>query len=1023
MKRFLAMGMMMILLVGMLIIPATSMAANNTAVVHGGWLRLRAQPSFSAQTISSYYTGTVVTILSTSSEWYRVQTPDGRTGYMYRAYLTVGGGGGGGGTGNATVWSANGYGVRMRSGPGTGYRVLAVYSVGTNVNVLERGSYWSRIQVGSRVGYMMNQFLTGSTPSPTPTPGSNATVWSANGYGVRLRTGPSKGYSIIGVYSVGTSVAVIQKGPAGGWDYIQIGSRVGYMMNEFLRYNAPVSYVVSDVVVNTEAPIENNTITATAMPAGVTASYQWYLDGTPITNGNQATITVPAGSAGGTLMVVATGTGSSTGSASHIVVNPIITSGLLATVTINLQGVVPVVGDVLKVTNVTPAGATYSCAWYHTSDMSTVIGTGDTLTVANPRDVGKQLVAVVTGTGSFLGAATSAATGAVVATFAGTVTPTVTNTTTGSGLPAQTANTGDILKVAIVPEQAQVTYAWKYNVTVGGVAQPEIILSYGNTCTVPSLAVNGTNPNISLVITGVAGTAYASAGTTVSNIVTAIVSRPTISRVAITGDMLVGQTLTAVAYGTDGVTPVAAGDALYEWLFADGTSAGPNGNTLALTAVAHLGKVIKVRATGQTNYAGSKEATGSSKVLSALTSVTYTKNPDPIVVGSKLTATALAGGANAQATYQWYKGTDTSNLSKANSGGAEYQVIDSDIQNALIFVVRATGIGNYTGTVNSTGLSNIVFQSLMAPMTLVVPVDEATVDGENLEESTDPAVSLKVETDASLGSIVAATVLNTAEDAVLSYEWFLNDQKVSDWNKNYYPVLESDYGMTLKVQVQVGDSADLLTATLALAAPSTSTEAPTTNGEGEPQGGTPTDSSTEGTTNGEGEPQGGTPTDSSTEGTTNGEGEPQGGTPTDSSTEGAPSGVQFQQSGTMNVIQTEGTSGNNNAPSTETPVSYSVKLNLSNVAPGDTLKVSITPNLPEGTLVQYVWYVGNDKVYDAHYDEYTVKEADAGRKITVFATIGTSETPIYARVRVKAPQSTEGTIVVEGDTPLPVPEF
>ena len=42
----------------------------------------------------------------------------------------------------------------MRSGPSTGYRILGVYSVGTAVTVLESGTSWSRIQIGSRVGYM-----------------------------------------------------------------------------------------------------------------------------------------------------------------------------------------------------------------------------------------------------------------------------------------------------------------------------------------------------------------------------------------------------------------------------------------------------------------------------------------------------------------------------------------------------------------------------------------------------------------------------------------------------------------------------------------------------------------------------------------------------------------------------------------------------------------------------------------------------------------------------------------------------
>ena len=80
MKRFLSALLAAVLLVGM--IPAASYAATQYATVVGGWLRLRAGASFDADTITSYYTGTVVEILGTSGEWYRVKTPDSRTGYM-----------------------------------------------------------------------------------------------------------------------------------------------------------------------------------------------------------------------------------------------------------------------------------------------------------------------------------------------------------------------------------------------------------------------------------------------------------------------------------------------------------------------------------------------------------------------------------------------------------------------------------------------------------------------------------------------------------------------------------------------------------------------------------------------------------------------------------------------------------------------------------------------------------------------------------------------------------------------------
>ena len=237
-------------------------AAQQTATVQGGWLVMRDAPSFSGNIIASYPSGTVVTVTGQNGSWYAVQDSKGRTGYMLGNYLILSG------TGtsedaegefrySAYVTSANGLNVRLRSGPGLGYSILASYPPGTPCTVLSTGTNWSKIQIGIHIGYMMNQFLTthhesgsGSyqpvTPvTPTMSPGSGYTVYvtSRNGFGVNLRSGPGKNYPSIGFYSVGTSAEMISAGSI--WSYIRIGSRYGYMMSEFLTttYVPPVTPV------------------------------------------------------------------------------------------------------------------------------------------------------------------------------------------------------------------------------------------------------------------------------------------------------------------------------------------------------------------------------------------------------------------------------------------------------------------------------------------------------------------------------------------------------------------------------------------------------------------------------------------------------------------------------------------------------------------------------------------------------------------------------------------------------------
>lgn len=202
-NRLLAWSLCVVMMLSMVALPLNEAnAAATTATVKGGWLRLREYASFDAATISSYYTGTVVTVLGTTGKWFRVTAPDGLTGYMYGDYLTVkrpGSGGVAGGFENikAKVVSSNGLGVRLRIGPGTAYDILAVYPVGTDATILRSGDTWHYVRIGNNTGYMMSQFL--SSEQGDSAASYTAYVTSGNGLGVRLRKGPGTSYGVLGL--------------------------------------------------------------------------------------------------------------------------------------------------------------------------------------------------------------------------------------------------------------------------------------------------------------------------------------------------------------------------------------------------------------------------------------------------------------------------------------------------------------------------------------------------------------------------------------------------------------------------------------------------------------------------------------------------------------------------------------------------------------------------------------------------------------------------------------------------------
>ena len=169
-KRFMAVLLIVMLLSGGAV---SALAASVQAMVVGGWLRLRAEPSLQAETICSYRSGTIVTVLGQSRGWAQVITPDHRTGYMCSLYLEF----------NLDpvkprskrVWtnvnrtahiiSENGRGVRLRSAPEINKtNVLGLYPVGRTVLILKQSNDdWSYIRIDRKYGYMMSSFLTGGS--------------------------------------------------------------------------------------------------------------------------------------------------------------------------------------------------------------------------------------------------------------------------------------------------------------------------------------------------------------------------------------------------------------------------------------------------------------------------------------------------------------------------------------------------------------------------------------------------------------------------------------------------------------------------------------------------------------------------------------------------------------------------------------------------------------------------------------------------------------------------------------------
>ena len=119
-------------------------------------LFLRSEPSTASKALGYYRNGKSITLLEKLDGWYKVKV-DGQTGYMMAKFLKV--------TnpiasGTATVYNPNGNSyVNFRKEASLNSAILTTVPVGTKIQVLDKGTDWTKTEVDGKTGYISTWFL------------------------------------------------------------------------------------------------------------------------------------------------------------------------------------------------------------------------------------------------------------------------------------------------------------------------------------------------------------------------------------------------------------------------------------------------------------------------------------------------------------------------------------------------------------------------------------------------------------------------------------------------------------------------------------------------------------------------------------------------------------------------------------------------------------------------------------------------------------------------------------------------
>ena len=215
-----------------------------TIVTNSGRLRVRSGPGANYDIVTYLNNGDTVTVLSVEGEWAQIRTADGQEGFVstqtaatepadtvstastVEEAASAETAAQAEGERSATVSTSNGR-LRVRSGPGADYDIVAYLNDGDTVTVLSVEGDWAKIRTADgQEGYTSVEFLNiEEAPAPetdtqaeseNPTEGETAaqeaegtaTISTTSGR-LRVRSGPGANYDIVAYLYNGDTVTVL----------------------------------------------------------------------------------------------------------------------------------------------------------------------------------------------------------------------------------------------------------------------------------------------------------------------------------------------------------------------------------------------------------------------------------------------------------------------------------------------------------------------------------------------------------------------------------------------------------------------------------------------------------------------------------------------------------------------------------------------------------------------------------------------------------------------------------------------
>lgn len=219
------------------LIPGAALAETVSLAYSGGSLNLRKGPGTEYRSLGTVHDGDHIDVLRYGDVWSKVETDDGKVGYIKNLYIEDGDTNYASGTdyydSHYTAYTTAS--VNFRAGASTSTASMGTLSKGTKVTVLgENGRFYLVKNSAGTQGFVSKTYISRTKPaSSTGSSSSSAKTMTVTGSYVNMRAGGGLSYSVVKVLPRDTVVTVVTRGNY--WTRVNYKGTLGWIKNTYLK--------------------------------------------------------------------------------------------------------------------------------------------------------------------------------------------------------------------------------------------------------------------------------------------------------------------------------------------------------------------------------------------------------------------------------------------------------------------------------------------------------------------------------------------------------------------------------------------------------------------------------------------------------------------------------------------------------------------------------------------------------------------------------------------------------------------